>query len=126
MKYAFKQLVFILLLIPFSCKDKTVDPEAPAVVTGDMFSISGRGTVITGTVTSEGGYKLSEIGVVYGTSSAPTIEDVKEAIDMTEVSDYPHEYAVTIRGGLPSGTVYYRAYVMANGKPFYGETKRKG
>jgi|GEM_PF-1144061 len=126
MKNALKQFALILLLAPVSCKDKDkVEPEAPALSTGDIFSISGRGTVITGTVSSEGGYKLSEIGVVYGTSSSPTVEDVKEKTDMTEVDGYPHEYSVVVRGGLPSGTVYYRAYVIGDGKAFYGETKRR-
>ncbi len=126
MKYTLNQLAFILLLTAFSCKDDKAEPEAPALSTGDIFSISGRGTVISGTVTSEGGYTLSEIGIVYGTSSAPTVDDIKEKIDMAEVDGYPHEYAITVRGGLPTGTVYYRAYVIGNGKPFYGETKRKG
>lgn len=126
MKNTLKQFALILLLIPVSCKDKDkVEPEAPALSTGDIFTISGRGTVITGTVASEGGYALTEIGIVYGTSSSPTIEDVKEKIDMEEVKGYPHEYSVVVRGGLPPGTVYYRAYVIGDGKAFYGETKRR-
>lgn len=125
MQNTLKHLAFILFLFTFSCKDDQPDREAPALTTGDTFSISGRGTVITGTVTSEGGYSLSEIGIVYGTSSTPTVDDIKEKIDMAEVDKYPHEYSVTIRGGLPAGTIYYRAYAIGDGKAFYGETKRK-
>ncbi len=117
---------FLLVLVAFSCKDKKdPEPEAPQVSTGDIFSISGRGTVISGTVTSEGGYTLTEMGIVYGTSSAPTTEDIKEKADIAEVDGYPHEFAITVRGGLPTGTIYYRAYVMGGGKTFYGETKRR-
>lgn len=125
MKHRFSRLVLLALLAVISCKDKNAEPEPPALLTGDLFTISGRGTVISGTISSSGGYTLTEVGVVYGTSSAPTIEDVKEKIDMTEITAYPHEYAVTVRGGLPSGTVYYRAYATGGGKAFYGETKRR-
>ena len=125
MKNAFKQFALLLLLLPVSCKDKNkVEPEAPSLSTGDIFTISGRGTVISGTVSSEGGYKLSEIGIVYGTSSSPTVEDIKEQTEMDKVKGYPHEYSVLLRSGLPSGTIYYRAYAIGDGKAFYGNTKR--
>ncbi len=74
-----RTLILLLLIATVSgCKDdKKADPEAPTLSTGDVFVITGRGTVATGTITSAGGYSLTEAGIVYGTNSNPSVNDVK-------------------------------------------------
>ncbi len=122
MKQYVKMISILFVIgITLGCKDK-VDPESPSINTGDVFSISGRGTVVTGTIVSEGGYKITEAGVIYGTSESLTIADSKEKIDMDDIKNYPYEFSVLLRGAS-STTSHVRAYVIADGKAFYGESK---
>lgn len=113
--------ISFLMAIALGCKDK-VDPESPSVTTGDVFTITGRGTVVTGTIVSEGGYKITEAGVIYGTSENVTIADSKEKIDMDDIKSYPYEFSVVLRGASNT-TSHVRAYVIAEGKAFYGVSK---
>lgn len=122
MKHA---IILILVFGFFGCKEDAKDPEAPVVTTGDAFTISGRGTVVSGTVSSAGGYTLTEAGVVYGTNSSPSVNDIKVKSTDFEPGEYPEDFSVVLREGFPAGTVYYRAYVLGDTKPFYGETKQK-
>lgn len=122
MKHA---LMFVMLLGLISCKDDEPEKEPIVVTTVDLFTITGRGTVGSGIIESEGGYKVTEAGIVYGTSSSPTVDDVKEKADPFAPTEFPYTFSVTIRGSLPSGTIYYRAYAAAGDKIFYGQTKTK-
>lgn len=113
--------ILFVIGIALGCKDK-VDPESPSVTTGDVFTISGRGTVVTGTIDSEGGYKITEAGVIYGATENLTIADSKEKINMDDVKSYPYEFSVVLRGASNT-TSHVRAYMIADGKDFYGVSK---
>lgn len=121
-----KRAIFVLALAAstLACKKDDPEKEAPTLSTGDAFTITGRGTVITGTISSAGGYTLEEAGIVYGTNSSPTTADIKSKSTDFKPGTYPAEFGVTIQG-FPAGTMYYRAYVIGEGKIFYGNTKQK-
>lgn len=122
MKQYLKMISILFVIgIALGCKDK-VDPELPSVTTGDVFTIAGRGTVVTGTIASEGGYRITEAGVIYGTSEILTIADSKEKIDMDDIKSYPYDFSVVLRGAS-NATSHVRAYVIADGKAFYGVSK---
>jgi translation elongation factor EF-Tu-like GTPase len=118
-------ILMFLLVFAWACKKDDPEKEAPSISTGDAFVISGRGTVITGTISSAGGYTLTEAGIVYGTNSSPTTADVKAMSTDFAAGTYPLEFGVTLREGFPTGTIYYRAYTIGEGKIFYGDTKRR-
>jgi phosphodiesterase/alkaline phosphatase D-like protein len=122
MKHA---MIFVMLFGLAACKDDDPEKEPMVVTTGDIFTITGRGTVAGGTIESPGGYTATEAGIVYGTASSPTVDDVKEIADPFAPTEFPYTYTVTIRGGLPAGTIYYRAYAVAGDKIFYGQTRTR-
>ena len=104
-------------------KSFTTSVSEPRVSTGDVFNISGRGTVLTGTVTSQGSYAITEIGIVYGNVQNPTTANTKLSKSGSGIT-YPHSFEFTERGGLPgNSTLYFRAYVISNGNTYYGESK---
>lgn len=103
-------------------KSFTTSVSEPKVTTGDVFSITGRGTVITGTVSSQGSYPISEIGIVYGPNNNPTTSNTKLSKSGAGVT-YPHNYEFTISGFSGTGEVYFRAYVISNGQTYYGASK---
>jgi hypothetical protein len=104
-------------------KSFTTGVSEPNVSTGDVFNISGRGTVLTGTVSSQGSYPITEIGIVYGPNNNPTTANTKLSKSGSGVT-FPHNYEFVERGGFSgSGAVYFRAYVISNGKTYYGESK---
>lgn len=95
----------------------------PRVTTGDVYSITGRGTVMTATVNSQGSFPITEIGIVYGPNNNPTTANTKLFKSGTGVT-YPHNYEFLVQGGFTgTGAVYFRAYVISNGKTYYGESK---
>lgn len=95
--------------------------SAPTVITGEAFTIVGRGTVLTGEVRSQGSFPITEIGFVYGTDPNPTTAHSKVSTTGAGKS-FPYEYNFTVN--LPgSGAVYFRAYAIANGQTHYGSSK---
>lgn len=95
----------------------------PRVTTGDVFSISGRGTVLTGSVNSQGSFPITEIGIVYGPNNNPTTSNTRLSKSGSGVT-YPHNYEFLVQGGFSgTGAVYFRAYVISNGTTYYGASK---
>lgn len=94
----------------------------PRVTTGDIFSITGRGTVMTGTVNSKGSFDISEIGIVYGETQTPTTANTKVSKSGSGIT-YPHNFEFSVQGFSGTGAIYYRAYVISNGVTYYGDAK---
>lgn len=103
-------------------KSFTTGVAEPRVTTGDIFSISGRGTVMTGTVNSQGSFPITEIGIVYGPTNNPTTSNTKLSKSGSGVT-FPHNYDFVVQGFGGTGAVYFRAYVISNGKTYYGTSK---
>lgn len=104
-------------------KSFTTSVSEPRVTTGDVFTITGRGTVLSGIVNSQGSFPVTEIGIVYGPNSNPTTANTKLSKSGSGVT-FPHNFEFVERNGF-SGTaaVYFRAYVISNGKTYYGASK---
>lgn len=104
-------------------KSFTTSVSEPRVTTGDIFTITGRGTVMSGIVNSQGSFPVTEIGIVYGPNSNPTTANTKLSKSGSGIT-FPHNFEFVERNGF-SGTaaVYFRAYVISNGKTYYGASK---
>lgn len=94
----------------------------PRVTTGDVFTITGRGTVMTGVVNSQGSFPITEIGIVYGTANNPTTSDSKLSKNGAGVT-FPHNFEFITNSFAGTSTIYFRAYVISNGQTYYGVSK---
>ena len=65
-------------------------------------------------------YDNPELGICYSNNQEPTIADKHV---FTTVSDTTCTYELLLRN-MPFGAVYYRAYMMYDGFPVYGEIKQ--
>lgn len=92
---------------------------SPAIVTGDIFYISGRGLVVSANITNPGGLTITERGVVLGTSDNPTIDTTVVTATTAGTGDYSIEVTQTQAGV----TYYIRAYAKNAGGVFYGNQK---
>jgi|GEM_PF-761062 len=64
------------------------------------------------------------LGVCYGTTPDPTIEDYTVSINDQDVSiKEDGTYAVIIEQPIYGGILYYRAFYSYNGKTYYGKTQ---
>ena len=65
------------------------------------------------------GYKELDLGVCYSNNEQPTINDKKIT---TSSIDSLNTFALQLKE-IPFGKVYYRSYMMYDGKPQYGDVK---
>jgi gliding motility-associated-like protein len=88
---------------------------APTVTTASASSIANTSAIMGGNVTSDGGASVTERGIVWSTSSNPTVLDNKVII-----GNGVGAFSNTVTG-LPSGTtIYYRAYAINSVGTSYG------
>ena len=90
--------------------------EGNAITTGTFIDSS---FVANASLSFSTGYKELDLGICYGTSEQPTIDDKKVS---TSNVDSLNSFALRLTE-IPFGRVYYRSYVMYNGMPQYGEIK---
>lgn len=103
----------------------TTSPEIalPAVTTNEPEGITTNSAVLGGHVDNTGGTYVNEWGIVYGTSSNPTVDDNKFVIQNTDINGGSGSIGVTI-SELNAGTNYYvRAYAINSQGIGYGEQR---
>ncbi len=89
---------------------------APAVTTTNESSVTNTTAIIGGVVTDDGDDEVTARGVVWGTSSNPTLALTTKTSNGTGVGTY-----VSNLTGLTAGTLYYvRAYVINGVDTAYG------
>lgn len=100
----------------------TSGASLPKVTTGDIAIDEKRTTetefyaVVTGSIDDNGGEILSESGVCFASTEAPTVEDEKETAKVTDTSDF----SVVVKL-LPSTEYHFRAFATNSSGTAYGE-----
>lgn len=93
----------------------TIKANGNTVITGDIDTLAY--TVDTYVKIVDG---VTQVGVCYSNSDAPTIRDNKVFSSvLMDNNNYTHPLT-----NIPFGTVYYRSYVIKDGTVYYGEIKR--
>ncbi len=80
--------------------------------------ITGTTAVCGGDVIVTQGLSLTELGVCWGTSRKPTVED-----SHLSTSNWSEPYVCTITGLVPATTYHVRAYALRGLEYYYGEEK---
>lgn len=97
----------------------TPKENIPVVVTSAIIQITETSAVAGGNVTSDGGARVTERGVVYSTKPNPVITNLNNTIHSCGSGTGEFTYTIT---GLQSGTTYYvRAYAKNDAGTAYGE-----
>jgi len=90
--------------------------EGNAITTGSFIDSS---LVANASLKFSTGYKELNLGICYGTSEQPTVNDKRVT---TSSVDSLNSFALGLTE-IPFGKVYYRSYMIYDGKPQYGEIK---
>ena len=88
-----------------SCQVEHIIQSEPVMMTYEPENILTTSASLGGLVVTEGGLRVSEYGIVYGTNSNPTIADTKQAAGSGK-----GEFLNSYEGLLPNTTYYYRTY----------------
>lgn len=109
-------LLGVVLLSLTSCSKESVSTAPKTVATATISELTGT-SATTGALVSVGfTNSVSERGIVYSTSTAPTISDTK----IKEANAGTGSFISNLTG-LSFGTTYYvRAYAIAGGETIYG------
>lgn len=95
----------------------SLNKEVSKVTTSAASSVGATTATLNGSVVAVGNPPYSEKGFCYATHGNPTIGDTKEKVSGSSAGNY--QLKVT---NLAYETLYYyRAYVIQNGTPIYGE-----
>jgi hypothetical protein len=113
-------LFTISLFIVMACKTvEDVKPTiAPTLKTGIATDITGNTAKVSGSISVVGTLSISDYGVVYGTSSTPTLSDSKMSLGSLAA---PKDFTTDL-SGLSQNTSYnFRVYVTNSGGTVYGD-----
>lgn len=110
---AFKTIVFfgVVIILAAGCKKK----ETVKLYTDEATQITSNSAVVSGEVKSD--VRLDELGVCYGTSANPTVNDKTKTVD-SDLSTFSCKLT-----NLQEGKTYHaRTYaVTTNGNTYYGD-----
>jgi uncharacterized protein (TIGR02145 family) len=127
-KWSLRYWIYPLLLsgfflsVTFSCKDdiNSVNPiiiNLPELTTRPVTNISWNVARSGGSITTDGGAKITVKGVCYSEKGEPTIADLKTS-NGTDTAGF-----ISFLGGLKANTLYYvRAYATNSKGTAYGNT----
>ncbi len=124
MKKIFLYLIPVLVLISSCRKDDDVAPTPvpklpQGVSTTAISQITGNSAVSGGSITTDGGASITARGVVWSTTTTPTITLTTKTTDGTGAG----QFSSTLDGLVP-GTLYYvRAYATNSVGTTYGDEK---
>lgn len=115
-----KKTLFLLLALSLSltgCKKDQKEPaKAPSVATGSVSAVTTTSFDCEGSVSADGGATVTDKGICYAITSAPTISNSKVSGGAGMGS-----FKVSV-SGLQSGKVYYaRAYATNSASTAYGQ-----
>jgi uncharacterized protein (TIGR02145 family) len=88
------------------------------ISTGEVYQISGYGAISSGVIGSDGGYSITNKGVVWSTLANPTIG----LSTKTDEGAGAQNFSSTISNLNPITNYYYRAYASNSLGSFYGNT----
>jgi|GEM_PF-6039597 len=109
LRFAYQSTLNAAALIP------TAAPTAPTVTTAAQSAVTDTSATLGGNVTSDGGATVTERGIVWGTTTAPTTANTKVANGSGTGT-----FSATVTG-LPAGTtVFVRAYATNSVNISYG------
>ncbi len=100
-------------------KTFTTGVEQPHLVTRAASSISTVSATVNASVNSPGSFPVTEVGIVWGTTTSPTTANNKQSKNAAGLS-YPHNYSFNLTGLTQNTTYYFRAYALVNGEAVYG------
>lgn len=114
-------LLTLCLIVLSACKkeedDKTV--VLPTVTTADVTNIQYQTAKCGGTITDDGNGDITARGVVYGTTTAPTVDNAQKTSDGTGSGTFESN----ITGLAPAGNYFVRAYATNSAGTAYGAEK---
>ncbi len=99
----------------YSVGQEEISASVPVVNTLSASSTTSSFVTLSGEITSDGGATIIERGIVYATSSAPTILDNKATSSGTLGS-----YTINLNSLIPGTTYHYRAYAINSEGISYG------
>ena len=88
------------------------------ISTGEVYQISGYGAISSGVIGSDGGYSITNKGVVWSTLANPTVS----LSTKTDEGAGAQNFSSTISNLNPITNYYYRAYASNSLGSFYGNT----
>lgn len=100
-------------------KTFTTGVEQPHLVTRAASSVSTVSATINASINTPGSFPVTEVGIVWGTTTPPTTANNKQSKSATGLR-YPHNYSFNLTGLNQNTTYYFRAYAMVNGEAIYG------
>ncbi len=90
--------------------------DLPQIITSEATSITENSAVLTVNITSDGGSPITARGIVWGTTTQPTLSDNV----ITDTNTGIGEFTANITGLSASSTYYARAYATINNATTYG------
>jgi uncharacterized protein (TIGR02145 family) len=94
---------------------QTLPVAVPTLITTDASGITQTTVTSGGTISNDGGATITERGIVYGTSSDPTVTDTKISSEIETGS-----FSVNITSLTPNTTYYIRSYAINSAGTGYG------
>lgn len=100
---------------------KTLAISQPSIKILEATTITVNSVKIRGTVETKGTYDITEYGICWSQRfTSPTTAHSKANI-LGNISVFPKTFTVDIDNLAEGSTIYYRAYIIANGVTTYGE-----
>lgn len=120
MKFYLKIIVLISIIsVNTSCSSDSTsdnDEQLPILSTSQVVNIMSTSVDCGGNITSDGGTEISSRGIVYSTSTNPSLDDsVKTA------GNGVGNFAITVDNLLPNTTYYLKSYATNNSGTAYGQ-----
>jgi hypothetical protein len=94
---------------------QTLPVAVPTLITTDASGITQTTVTSGGTISNDGGATITERGIVYGTSSDPTVTDTKITSEI-EIGSF----SVNVTSLTPNTTYYIRSYAINSAGTGYG------
>lgn len=96
----------------------------PHIITNPATVITINSAVLNANIGSAGSHPVTEIGIVWSrTVTNPVLDGSSKASKSTAGINFPHDFSFTA-SNLVTGSVYYfRAYAIANGVVYYGNSR---
>ena len=110
------QLLVLLILSLISCKKESSEPKLATLTTGEVYSFGSYIAFTSGEILSDAGEVITAKGVVWSTSTNPTILLSTKTSDGEGIGGFGSE----LTGLNPNTTYYVRAYATNKAGTAYG------
>lgn len=115
MSTKFFTLMILMAILSISCEKK---PKIPGIITAEISDITTNSAVSGGEITDDGGASIISMGICWGASDNPTIEN-----NFINVSGNTASFTGQLTGLLPKSRYFIRAFASNSAGTGYGESR---